>query len=147
MARRGRGKGLEPRIPTKPAASVKQAVAPAPAFVMPGTTPDLTGIDLSNVQAPIPQLQQQTAPPPPELVPAVEQAPVPVPQIDPAVLAQIQQQFNLPAPVAPPAPGRAERTSSIGPVRLRFRVGLAASKSSARGRCALKLPRHRCLLQ
>ena len=30
MAIRGRGKGLEPRIPTKPAAPVKQAVAPVP---------------------------------------------------------------------------------------------------------------------
>ena len=110
MARRGRGRGKikEPRIPTKQAAPVKQApiqqAAPVASFVMPGTTPDITGIDLSNVQAPIPQLQQQTAPPPPELAPAVAQAPVPVPQIDPAVLAQIQQQFNIPTPAPQPAP-------------------------------------------
>ena len=49
MARRGRGKGLEPSIPTKPAAPVKQAVTPVPAFVMPGTTTDLTSIDRKSV--------------------------------------------------------------------------------------------------
>ncbi len=117
MARRGRGKIKEPRIPTKQAAPVKQApiqqAAPVASFVMPGTTPDITGIDLSNVQAPIPQLQQQTAPPPPELVPAVEQAPVPVPQIDPAVLAQIQQQFNIPTPAPAPQPVPAPQPAPV----------------------------------
>lgn len=103
MARRGRGRGLEPRIPTKPAAPVKQAVAPVPAFVMPGTTPDLTSIDLSNIQIPnlpVAAPPVAVAPPPPPVAPAP--APVPIPQIDPAVLAQIQQQFNIPAPA--PAP-------------------------------------------
>ena len=112
MAIRGRGKGLEPRIPTKPAASVKQAVTPAPvapSFVMPGTTPDLTSIDLSNIQIPnLPVVAPPVAvaPPPPPVAPAP--APVPIPQIDPAVLAQIQEQFNIPAPApVKPAPAPA----------------------------------------
>jgi|GEM_PF-6124738 len=116
MARRGRGKGLEPRIPTKPAAPVKQAVAPVPAFVMPGTTPDLTSIDLSNIQIPnlpVAAPPVAVAPPPPPVAPAP--APVPIPQIDPAVLAQIQQQFNIPAPA--PAPVKPAPAPAPAPVK------------------------------
>jgi len=92
MARRGRGKIKEPRIPTKPAPTVKRT----PINVAE------TGIDFSAVMpspvAPSPVVAPTPAPPP------AAPAPVPVPQIDPAVLAQIQQQFNLPTPAPAPQP-------------------------------------------
>ena len=113
MAIRGRGKGLEPRIPTKPAAPVKQAVAPVPEidlYTMPPqqlpqaviAPPKGQPIQIPVGVAPVVAPPVAVAPPPPPVAPAP--APVPIPQIDPAVLAQIQEQFNIPAPAPAPAP-------------------------------------------
>jgi len=98
MARRGRGKIKEPRIPTtKTAPTVKRT---------PINVAEM-GIDFSAVMpspvAPSPAVAPTPAPPP------ATPAPVPVPQIDPAVLAQIQEQFNirgnsLPVQAPPPPP-------------------------------------------
>lgn len=137
MARRGRGKGLEPRIPTKPAAPVKQAVTPAPAAPVVDFSKFTTNGSMlgSLPEAVIPPLQMPVAPPPVAVAPppppvAPAPAPVPIPQIDPAVLAQIQQQFNIPAPapvkeVAPPppppvqvAPPRIEEPPKAPPVQV-----------------------------
>lgn len=116
MARRGRGKGLEPRIPTKPAAPVKQAVTPAPAAPVVDFSKFTTNGSMlgSLPEAVIPPLQMPVAPPPVAVAPppppvAPAPAPVPIPQIDPAVLAQIQQQFNIPAPAPAPAPVAVEK--------------------------------------
>ena len=117
MAIRGRGKGLEPRIPTKPAAPVKQAVAPVPEidlYTMPPqqlpqaviAPPKGQPIQIPVGVAPVVAPPVAVAPPPPPVAPAP--APVPIPQIDPAVLAQIQEQFNIPAPApVKPAPAPA----------------------------------------
>ena len=68
MARRGRGKGLEPRIPTKPAAPVKQAVTPAPAAPVVDFSKFTTNGSMlgSLPEAVIPPLQMPVAPPPVE---------------------------------------------------------------------------------
>lgn len=57
------------------------------------------------VPQPAPQPIPAPAPPPPPPPVEVAPPPPPIPQISPEVLAQIQQQFNIPAaPIAPPPP-------------------------------------------
>jgi hypothetical protein len=111
----GRGNRFEPLPETviprlKMPVVAEPAPAPAPAPAMPGTPVDLSRLDLSNlnipmpvpqpIPQPVPQPIPAPAPPPVEVAPP----PPPIPQISPEVLAQIQQQFNLPDRFAPPPP-------------------------------------------
>jgi hypothetical protein len=111
----GRGNRFEPLPETviprlKMPVVAEPAPAPAPAPAMPGTPVDLSRLDLSNlnipmpvpqpIPQPVPQPIPAPAPPPVEVAPP----PPPIPQISPEVLAQIQQEFNIPARNAPPPP-------------------------------------------
>ena len=99
------GEGGGQPMPQVPMPAPKPIPQPAPApYADPAPVPQPRP---QPIPQPVPQPIPAPAPPPPPPPPPVEVAPPPppIPQISPEVLAQIQQEFNIPAaPVAPPPP-------------------------------------------